>query len=126
MGLRLQSIPGLGKRTSMSLIIVSGGFTRFENAKQLAAYVGLCPRIFESGTSVKGRSRICKMGMSKVRKLLYLCAMRAIRANKTCKEMYERLKEKGKSGKLALVAVANKLLRQAFAVGVGKNFYKEI
>jgi hypothetical protein len=44
-------------------------------------------------------------------------------ANKQCKEMYERLKQRGKNGKLALVALANKLVRQAFAVAIGKTNY---
>ena len=63
------------------------------------------------------------MGMSRVRKLLYLCAMSAIKVNSQCKAMFERLKQRGKNGKLALVAVASKLLRQAFAVGVGNISY---
>lgn len=113
----LRSIPSIGKRTALMLLIITDGFTKFNNAKELVSYVGLCPRLYESGTSVKGKSRICKMGMSKARQLLYICSMSAIKVNESCKSMYERLKENGKSGKLALVAVASKLLRQAFAVG---------
>lgn len=87
--------------------------------------IGLSPRVFESGTSVKGKAKICKMGMARMRKLLYLCAMRAITCNKACMEMYARLKEKGKNGKLALIAVANKLLKQAFVIGNSQMIYKE-
>lgn len=119
----LRTIPSIGKRTALMLLIITDGFTKFENAKELVSYVGLCPRLFESGSSIKGKARICKMGMSKIRQLLYLCAMSAIKANSECKAMYERLKERGKNGKLALVAVASKLLRQAFAVGVGNVAY---
>jgi transposase len=122
---RLQTIKGIGKRAAMTLILITDGFKRFDNSKQLCAYVGLSPRIFESGTSVKGKAKICKMGMSRMRKLLYLCAMRARSCNKACKEMFERLKERGKNGKLALVAIANKLLRQAFAIGTSKLVYQE-
>lgn len=122
---RLQTIKGIGKRAAMTLILISDGFTRFENSKQLCAYVGLSPRIFESGTSVKGKAKICKMGMARMRKLLYLCAMRARSCNKACKEMFERLKERGKNGKLALIAIANKLLRQAFAIGKSQMNYQE-
>ncbi len=121
----LQSIPGLGKKTSLFLIVISGGFEKFHHHKQLASYIGIAPRIFESGTSVKGRSRICKMGMSKIRGMLYVCSWSAIRYNKACKALYERLVEKGKSKKLALVAVINKLLKQAFAVATKKEFYNE-
>lgn len=120
---QLQSIPGLGKKTSMQLIVLSGGFTKFANAKQLSSYVGLCPRIFESGTSVKGKVRICKMGMGRVRAMLYVCSWAAKRCNKACKELYDRLIEKGKAKKLALIAVANKLLKQAFAIATKNEFY---
>jgi transposase len=122
---RLVTIKGIGKKAAMCLIVISNGFTRFENSKQLCAYIGLSPRIFESGTSVKGKAKICKMGMARMRKLLYLCAMRAITCNKACMEMYARLKEKGKNGKLALIAVANKLLKQAFVIGNSQMIYKE-
>lgn len=122
---RLQSIKGIGKKAAMTLILISDGFSRFDNSKQLCAYLGLSPRVFESGTSVKGKAKICKMGMSRMRKLLYLCAMRARSCNKACKEMFERLKERGKNGKLALIAIANKLLRQAFAIGKSQMSYTE-
>jgi len=119
----LRSIPSIGKRTALLLLIITDGFTKFDNAKELVSYVGLCPRLYESGTSVKGKARICKMGMGRMRQLLYLCAMSAIKVNAMCKTMYERLKQRGKNGKLALVAVASKLLRQTFAVGVGNIPY---
>lgn len=123
---RLQTIKGIGKRAAMTLILITDGFTRFTNCKQLCAYVGLSPRIFESGTSVKGRAKICKMGMARMRKLLYMCSMSAISSNKSCKEMFDRLTEKGKNGKLALIAVANKLLKQAFVIGKNKDMvYQE-
>lgn len=68
------------------------------------------PRIFESGTSVKGKSKIYKMGMSKIRALLYMCDWQAKRCNKSCKELFDRLVEKRKSKKLALNTVVSKLL----------------
>ena len=119
----LTSIPGLGKKTATVLIILTGGFKKFDSARQLSAYVGLAPRIFHSGSSIKARSRICKMGMSRIRALLYLCAWSAKRYNKACRELYERLIAKGKAKKLALIAVANKLLKQAFAIAKSKQSY---
>lgn len=117
------SIPGLGRKTAMLLIVTTGGFKKFESAKQISSYFGLSPRIFESGTSVKGRSKICKMGMSRIRAMLYICSWSAKKCNKTCKELYDRLVEKGKARKLALIAVANKLIKQAFALSRKNEFY---
>lgn len=121
---QLQTIPGLGKKTTILLIAISNGFKKFTNARQLSSYVGLCPRIFESGTSVKGRAGITKMGMSRVRSMLYLCAWSAKKCNQTCKELYDRLVAKGKSKRLALIAVANKLLKQAFAIATSQTDYQ--
>lgn len=113
----LQTIPGIGPKSASLLIAITGNFKKFKNYKQLIAYVGLNPRVFESGTSVKGRGHICKMGTSRLRKLLYLCSWSAKRCNVYCKEMYDRLKEKAKPERVIKVAIACKLLRQAFAVG---------
>jgi transposase len=121
---QIQTIPGLGKKTSLLLIVISGGFTKFTDARQISSYIGICPRIFESGTSVKGRARITKMGMSRIRAMLYLCAWSAKKCNQTCKELYERLVANGKSKRLALIAVANKLIKQAFAIATNNTTYQ--
>jgi transposase len=123
---QIKSVPGIGKKTAMELIVLSGGFTKFETAKQLSSYVGISPRIFESGTSVRGKVKICKMGMGRIRAMLYLCSWTARKCNKACRELYDRLVEKGKPKKVALIAVANKLLKQAFAIGTKNEFYMEI
>ena len=68
--------------------------------------------------------KICKMGMSQARALLYLCAMSASKRNQSCVEMVARLKERGKNGKLILVAVANKLVKQAFAIATTEKYYE--
>lgn len=112
----LKSIPGMGVKTALMLIVMTDGFNRFENAKQLCSYAGITPIIRESGSSVRGRSRISKMGNKKLRNLLFLCSFSACKYNKACKEIYERIVAKGKSKKLALIAVCNKLLKQAFAI----------
>lgn len=112
----LKSIPGMGVKTALFLIIVTDGFSKFEKASQLCSYVGITPTIRQSGSSVRGKSRISKVGNKKLRNLLFLCAFSACKYNKGCREIYERIINKGKSKKLALIAVSNKLLKQAFAI----------
>jgi transposase len=121
----LTGIPGIGRKTAVVLLAVSGGMKEFESSKQLSSYFGLCPRICDSGSSVKGKARICKMGMSSIRKLLYLCSLSAIRCNRACRKLYERLLKNGKPKKLALIAVANKLLKQCFSIVKNKRPYAE-
>lgn len=113
---RVTSIPGIGRKTAIVLVALTAGLENFDSAKKLCSYFGLNPRVYESGTSVRGRASICKMGLGTARKLLYLCALSASRCNPPCRRMYERLLQQGKPKKLCLVAVANKLLRQVFSI----------
>lgn len=121
----LCSIPGIGPKAAIILIVLTNNFENFENANQLTAYVGFSPRIYQSGTSVHGRGHICKMGSSQVRKILYMCSWAAKKYNPSCAAMYQRLKEKGKPERVIKIAIANKLLRQAFAVGKNKVYFQE-
>lgn len=121
----LKSIPGMGVKTALFLIVITDGFKKFETASQLCSYVGITPIIRESGSSVRGRSRISKVGNKKLRNLLFLCAFSACKHNKACRDIYERIVAKGKSKKLALIAVANKLLKQAFAIAKSGLPYDE-
>ena len=122
---RLKSIPGIGPKTAIMLTVITGDFEKFENYKQLIAYVGFSPRLYQSGTSVKGKGHICKMGKSQIRKLMYLCSWSAKKCNKGCIEMYNRLKEKGKPERVIKIALANKLLKQAFSIIKNKTYYTE-
>ena len=122
---RLESIPGMGRKTSMMLIVLTDGFKRFETAQQLCSYSGLTPTIRQSGSSVRGRSRISKVGNKKLRNLLFMCSFTACKHNKACKKMYDRIVAKGKSKKLALIAICNKLLKQSFAIAKSGLMYDE-
>ena len=112
----LSSIPGIGKKTAILLVVCTNGFKTFENAKQLSAYFGLSPVIITSGSSVRGKARISKRGNPLVRNHLFMCSFTAYSRNPQCKALYERIVAKGKSKKLALIAVTNKLLAQSLAV----------
>jgi transposase len=101
----LTSIPGIGIKTALFLIVITDGFDKFENAKQLGSYVGITSTIMESGSSVRGRGRISKVGNRKLRNLLFLCSFTACKHNKGCREVYERIVNKGKIKKLAIIAV---------------------
>ena len=112
----VQSISGIGSKTALLLLVVTDGFTRFESSAQLCSFCGLTTSIRQSGTSIKGRSRITKIGNAKIRNLLFMCSFTACKHNKACKAIYDRIVNQGKSKKLALIAVCNKLLKQAFAI----------
>ncbi len=121
---RLETIPGIGRKTSIMLVVLTGGFDRFSSASELCSYAGLTPVIRQSGSSVKGR-HISKIGNQKLRNLLFLCSFNACKCNKACRDLYERIVAKGKSKKLALIAVCNKLLKQAFAIAKSGLIYDD-
>jgi transposase len=122
---RLKSIPGIGNKTALMLVILTDGFERFKSGGELCSYAGLTPIIRQSGSSVKGRPHISKMGNQKLRNLLFMCSFNACKYNKACREIYERIVAKGKSKKLALIAVCNKLLKQAFAIAKSGLVYDD-
>ena len=113
---RVTSVAGVGKQVATALIEITNGFKDFSCAKKFSRFIGLCPTVYQSGKSLKMGGSIARSGDPDLRALLYMCALTAIKYNQACKSFYLRLKEKGKSSKLALVAVANKLLSQIFAV----------
>jgi transposase len=122
---KIESIPSIGRKTAVMLVVLTDGFTRFESAAQLCSFCGLTPSIRQSGTSINGRSRISKIGNAKLRNLLFMCSFTAFKHNKACKAIFERITNQGKSRKLALIAVCNKLLKQAFAIAKSGVEYNE-
>lgn len=112
----LSSIPGIGPVTIARLLAFIGDVRRFEDAKALAAFVGLNPTVYQSGSSVRGKSRLSKKGNAILRKALYMPAIVARRYNPTLKTFAERLMKAGKSTMLILGAVMRKLLHIIYGV----------
>ena len=112
----LESIPGIGAATAALLLAELGDMTRFSSARQVAAFAGLVPRLRESGTSVRGRSRLSKVGSSRLRKSLYYPAITALRFNPLIKSFGLRLSAQGKSKMLIVGAAMRKLLHIAYGV----------
>jgi len=112
------SVPGIGLKTATLMICLTDGFQKFtpDNIKQFISYIGMSPRTFESGTSIKGRGHISKVGNSRLRSMLYMCSWTAKTKNPQCATLYARLKENGKPEKVIKVAIAHKLIRQIFGV----------
>jgi len=112
----LDSIPGIGEATAALLLAELGDMAQFSNARQVAAFAGLVPRIRESGASVRGRSRLSKVGSSRLRKSLYFPAITALRFNPLIKALGLRLSAQGKSKMLIIGAAMRKLLHLAYGV----------
>ena len=112
----LESIPGIGQQVSQHLLLWLHDGATFTHARQFAAFAGLTPRRYESGSSVRGKTRLSKVGQASLRALLYFPAMCAIRFNPIIKAFADRLRQAAKPPKLIIAAAMRKLLHIAFGV----------
>jgi transposase len=111
----LESIPGIGERVAATLLGELPHLAEFRNAKALAAFVGLCPREFRSGTSVR-TSWLSKIGNSHVRRVMFMPAITAMRWNPVLAAFAARLRANGKRPKQVIAAVMRRLLVLAYGV----------
>ena len=118
----MQSIPGIGAWSAVSLRIEIGLIERFRSPEALTAYAGLDPRYHQSGDSIR-TMHISKHGRRRIRALLYMCALTAVRDNPTIRTFYERLIGKGKPTKVAQVAAMRKLLHLIYACWLTETPY---
>jgi len=112
----LESIPGVGERTVAVLLAFYADPTRFGNARQAVAFAGLDPRQHESGSSVKSKPRLSKIGHSFLRKALYMPAMVTLYRTTWGAVFRERLAHAGKPNMLIIGAMMRKLLHVAYGV----------
>ena len=110
----LESIPGVGTVVSRVMLSVLSSHS-FKNAGSVAAYLGLIPKIRESGT-LRGRSVLSKVGPANVRAKIYMAAVVAKQHNPDVKALYDRLKNRGKTHMQALGAAMRKLTQICFGV----------
>jgi transposase len=112
----LDSIPGVGEHTIALVLAFALHPDRFRTARQAAAFVGLDPRPYESGSSVRGKPRLSKIGHAVVRKRLYMPAITALYHTAWGKHFYQRLAAAGKAPMLIIGAMMRKLVHVAFGV----------
>jgi transposase len=112
----LLSIPGIGKLTAAKLLGEIRDVCAFENARQLAAYAGVTPRNFVSGTSIHKKARMTKMGNANLRKILFMPAISAKRHNPIIHAFCQRLLDAGLSPMQTVGAAMRKLLHLIFGI----------
>ena len=112
----LVSIPGIAEQTALLLLAELGDFSRFSSARQLAAFAGLTPRERISGSSIRGKSRLCKIGNRHLRRLFFFPAFSALRCCAPFQALRSRLLAAGKTKMQAVGAAMHKLIRVVFGV----------
>lgn len=116
-GRLLTTIAGIGDNTAASLIAELGDPARFESARALTAYVGLCPKHNQSGKRRPKSSSLTPIGNRRLRQALWMPTLAAVsRCNPWLRTFYRRLVERGKPHKVALVAAMRKLLTAIYSV----------
>jgi len=117
---RLRSVPGVGPRVALPLLVACERYRALAGeqgtAKGMVAYGGLDPQPHESGTSIRRRALISRQGDRDLRARLYMGALGALRGENPVHTFYQRLVNRGKPKKLALIAAARKVLAWAWAV----------
>ena len=112
----LLSIPGIGQLTAAKLLGEIRDVCAFEDARQLAAYAGVTPRNFLSGTSIHKKARMTKMGNAHLRKILFMPAISAKRHNPIVRSFCQRLLDGGKPSMQVVGAAMRKLLHLVFGI----------
>lgn len=113
---QVSSVKGVGKQTALALYVYTRGFTMFENAKQLACYCGVVPFSKSSGTSVRYKPGVSPYANRKLKKLLHLCAMAALRHDAELRAYYLKKIMEGKNKMSVVNAIRNKLVHRIFAM----------
>jgi len=119
----LDSIPGIARTTAARLLAEITDFKQYTSARQVAAYAGLVPRERRSGSSVRGRTCLSKIGNARLRKALYFPAMTALRCSGFFQQWAAGLRERGKCKMAVIGAAMRKLIHLAYGVlKTGKPF----
>lgn len=112
----LTSIVGIGDSSAARVLAEIGSIQHFNSARQLAAFAGLTPQEHESGTSVRGKTRLCKIGNRRLRKTLYFPALHLMRRCPQMQPFCERLLAGGKPKMQVVGAVMHKLIRIIYGI----------
>ena len=114
----LVSIDGIGNRIAINMIAITGGFTRFQNARQFCSFAGLTPYRYDSGTSVRSKAKISKRSNQTMKALLHLSAVTVATRMKEgeYRDYYERKLKEGKHVMCIMNVLRAKLVHRMFSV----------
>jgi transposase len=121
-----KTVKGVGMVLAVQMLLHTHNYTRFESSRQFAAYCGLVPYPYQSGTSINGRNRIHPISDRKMKSLLSMSAISAIQHDKELKLYYQKRVEEGKPKMVVLNIIRNKIVSRVFATVNRGTPYVEI
>lgn len=120
----VRSVPGMGKVTSVALILYTGQFKRVPTARKCASYAGISPHRRQSGSSLNVKGRTIK-GHVGLKTALHQSSHCLLAGDNYFKQLYDRLKAKGHTYRQAINAVRNKLIRVVYACVLSEKPYEK-
>ena len=112
----ITSVKGVGPQTAWHFIVATHGCKRFKTWREFAAYCGTAPFPYQSGSSIRGRTKVSHLANKNIKKLINMCAMSAIQHDPQLKAYYKEKTAQGKNKISVINAVRNKILARVFAV----------
>ena len=116
---RITAIKGVGEKVALVIIADIPDISNFQKSGQFSAFAGVSPSHFQSGSSVRGKSHISRIGSKSIRKVLYMSALVVKNHNPHFRKFVRKLQKKGKAPKIIIVAIMRKLMCILF--GMLKN-----
>jgi len=121
----LNSIKGIGLGTIATFIACIGDISRFSSSEKLISYIGLYPRIFESGKYKRKNPSMVKAGPKELRHMLYLSSVASIKHNIQLRKYYLDRVSEGMPGKKALIKVSVKIAKMMYSMLKSRSSYNE-
>jgi len=121
----ITSVEGIGAVTAREVLITTNEFKDFTDAKKYACYAGVAPFQHQSGSSIRGKTRVSHLANKDVKKLLHMSALSAIRNCEELRDYYQRKVAEGKNKMSVINAVRNKLILRVFAVVRNNQKYEK-
>lgn len=119
----ISSVDYVGPLTALQLLVYTHDFERFDSSKKLASYAGVAPFPYQSGTSIRGRTKVHTMANKTLKKSLHMCALSSIRKAGELKNYFDRKVKEGKNKMSVINAIRNKILQRIYACVRDQKMY---
>jgi transposase len=119
------SVPGVGPIIALNMIVRTDGFQKIKDPKKFACYAGVAPFKHQSGSSIRGKTRVSKLANMKIKTLLSLGATSAVTYSPELRQYYQRKVAEGKKPLSVINAVRNKLITRVFACVLQERKYEK-
>lgn len=120
----LKSVDGIGGKTALKMIIETGSFKNFTNARKFCCHAGVAPFSYVSGSSIRSRTKVSNRADKSIKTLLHLAALSILRKKGELQDYYYRKLAEGKSKMSVINAIRAKLVHRMFAVIKNNKFYQ--